>query len=164
MTDKELRKLSRKDLLQLLLEQSRNYAILKEKYAEAQASLQQKEIILSKAGSIAEASLQLSGIFEAAERACKQYTDSIASFDKRQEEIEKNSTREANRIIEEAKMSAEALEKETKAKCEIMLKNAERESQSYWDEVYKKIKTFMEQHNELKKCLSASLNGKDALL
>lgn len=161
MTDNELRKLSRKDLLQLLLEQSKDYAELKEKYKEAQEKLEKREIVLSKAGSIAEASLTLSGIFEAAERACKQYTDSIASFDKRQEDIEKQSVREANRILEDAQKSAEDLEKETKIKCENMLKNAERESQAYWDEVEKKIKSFVEQHDELKKCLLTSLKDND---
>ena len=50
---------------------------LEEKLAQAQKKLDDRAIIIDRAGSIAEASLQLSGIFEAAQRAADQYLENI---------------------------------------------------------------------------------------
>ncbi len=87
MTDKELRKLRRIDLLNILLAQSREIDQLREKLRETEAALQDKTLMIDKAGSIAEASLQLSGIFRAAELACQQYTDNIRLLSERQEAL-----------------------------------------------------------------------------
>lgn len=85
MTDKELRKLSRRDLLQLLLEQSLEIQDLKKRLEEAEAALMDREIKIDLAGSIAEAALQLNGVFEAAEAACQQYLENVELLTKRQE-------------------------------------------------------------------------------
>lgn len=80
MTDKELRKLSRKDLMQILLEQSWEIRALREELAQKDAELADRKIKIENAGSIAEAALQLSGIFEAAEAACKQYKENLCGI------------------------------------------------------------------------------------
>ena len=87
MTDKELKKLRRIDLLNILLAQSREIDLLREKLRETEAALQDKTLMIDKAGSIAEASLQLNGIFRAAELACQQYTDNIRLLNERQEAL-----------------------------------------------------------------------------
>ncbi len=74
MTDKELRKLRRIDLLNILLAQSREIDQLREKLRETEAALQDKTLMIDKAGSIAEASLQ-------------QYTDNIRLLSERQEAL-----------------------------------------------------------------------------
>lgn len=87
LTEKELRRLGRGDLLNLLLEQSRENQRLREQLQAAQDALANKAICIDKAGSIAEASLQLNGVFQAAERACQQYTENIARLSQRQQVI-----------------------------------------------------------------------------
>lgn len=77
MTDKELRKLSRRDLLELLLAQSREQDALKQELAKAKEELAKRQICLEQAGSIAEAALRLNGVFEAAQAAADQYLESI---------------------------------------------------------------------------------------
>ena len=77
MTDKELRKLTRAELLELLLAQSREMDRLNKELEAAQQQLQKREITLAQAGNIAEAALQLSGIFEAAQAAADQYLENI---------------------------------------------------------------------------------------
>lgn len=76
MTDKELRKLSRRDLLELLLAQSREQDALKQELAKAREELAKRQICLEQAGSIAEAALRLNGVFEAAQAAADQYLES----------------------------------------------------------------------------------------
>ena len=77
MTRKELRRLSRAELLEMLIQQEEELNACKEQLARAQAELESRQIKISNAGSIAEAALQLSGIFEAAQRACELYTANI---------------------------------------------------------------------------------------
>lgn len=77
MTTKELQKLSRKQLLELMLEQSRRIDELEQELSQAREQLNQRQIALTEAGSIAEAALRLSGVFEAAQRAADLYLDSV---------------------------------------------------------------------------------------
>ena len=63
MTDKELRKLNRTELLQMLLEQSRETERLRELLEQAEEKLRCREIELQEAGNIAQASLQVNGVF-----------------------------------------------------------------------------------------------------
>lgn len=77
MTDKELKKLSRADLLELLLEESRENERLREKLRVASEKLKDRTILIQNAGSIAEAAMQLNHVFEAAEEAAQQYLDNV---------------------------------------------------------------------------------------
>ena len=69
MTEKELRKLGRAELLELLLEQAREFEALEQRLNAAEAALQSRQLQLETCGSIAEASLKLNGVFEAAQKA-----------------------------------------------------------------------------------------------
>ena len=115
MTDKEMHKLSRRELLQLLLaqvseteelkqsvnEKDSKLAELHENYERLRKRLDQKDakihelqnilheerttrrIELQEAGSIAEASLRLNGIFEVAQKAADQYLENIKMLNDR---------------------------------------------------------------------------------
>ena len=77
MTDKEVRKLSRAELLEMLIDQSAELEACKKKLAAAEADLEDQKIAIDKAGSIAEASLLLNGVFEAAQAAAQQYLENV---------------------------------------------------------------------------------------
>ena len=77
MTDQELRKLSRADLLELLLEQSKENERLREQLRQAEEQLADRKIEIETAGSIAQAALQQNGVFEAAQKAADQYLENI---------------------------------------------------------------------------------------
>lgn len=70
MTEKELKKLSRRELLELLLEVTRENEQLR-------SALDSRTIEIEKSGSLAEAALRLNGLFEATQAACEQYTLNI---------------------------------------------------------------------------------------
>ena len=69
MTGKEMKKLRRDELLQMLIEQTQKGDALEEELALAQAKLEEREIILQKAGTMAEAALRLNAVFQAADEA-----------------------------------------------------------------------------------------------
>ncbi len=77
MTDKELRKMSRAELLELLIEQMEENERLRLKLDKALTLLKDRQIRLQRAGSIAKAALELNKVFEAADAAAKQYVESV---------------------------------------------------------------------------------------
>ena len=77
MTEKELKKLNRKQLLELLLRQTERVEALEQELNETKQKLEDRRITEMEAGSIAEAALKLNKVFEAAEAAAAQYVDNI---------------------------------------------------------------------------------------
>ena len=73
MTDQELRKLKRDELLQIMIAQSKRISVLKKRLDAAEKKLAAKELTMRKAGNIAEASMRLNHIFEAAQASADQY-------------------------------------------------------------------------------------------
>ncbi|MCQ2514913.1 MAG: DNA repair protein [Ruminococcus sp.] len=77
MTDKELRKLSRAELLKLLVAQGRELEQLKTELDDAKQQLANRQIVIENSGSIAEAALKLNEVFEAAQKAADLYVENI---------------------------------------------------------------------------------------
>jgi len=82
MTDKELRRMSRSELLELLVFQMEENEKLKKQLDKANRKLQSRSIMIEESGSIAEAALKLNGVFEAAEAAAQQYLENIRRLEK----------------------------------------------------------------------------------
>ena len=87
MTDKELRRLSRSELLEMLIAQTEENDRLKIRLEQAEAQLRDRRIAIDKAGSIAEAALALNGVFQAAEAAAQQYLENIQRISGQQDAI-----------------------------------------------------------------------------
>lgn len=77
MTEKELRRLSRRELLEMLITRTIENERLTEELQQARKELSDRELIQNRAGSMAEAALQLNGVFEAADRAAREYLENI---------------------------------------------------------------------------------------
>lgn len=132
MTDKELRGLSRKDLMEMLLEQSREVQELRSRLASAEAALADRRIRLEQSGSMAEAALQLNGVFEAADAAAQQYLETLRTAAQRQEtlraQLEKEGRARADALIEAARKKAADMERETRSRCAELLAQARMEA------------------------------------
>ncbi len=79
MDEKELYGLNRKDLLELLLSVSKENERLKRQIEAYKEALEDRTIAIQNSGSIAEAALKLSGIFEAAQEAADRYLENVKS-------------------------------------------------------------------------------------
>ena len=118
MTDNELRKLSRTELLEMLLELSNENEELKKKLSLAEEKLSEREIDIAACGSLAEASLALNGVFKAADAACEQMKDNMRA---RLLEIESRKLKHqiaAETIIAQAKYRAREIIDDAKRKAE----------------------------------------------
>lgn len=72
-----LKKLSRQDLLEMLIEEEKHIDRLEKELAEAREALKDRQIQIQSSGSIAEAALKLNEVFEAAQAAADQYLENI---------------------------------------------------------------------------------------
>ena len=109
MTDQELRRLSRADLIDIIytLQQQKEQA--EQQLAQAQAQLQDRQLRLANAGSIAEAALSLNGVFDAAQ-AADQYLQAVrtsaAETQAQKEQILVDAERQAKEIVDTAERQA----------------------------------------------------------
>lgn len=77
MTEKELKHLSRSELLEMLISQGKKVDRLKANIDSLNAKLEERELKIERAGSIAEAALNVNGIYEAAQSAADQYLSNV---------------------------------------------------------------------------------------
>ena len=122
MTDKELKRLSRSELLELLLLQTREVERLNKQVQSLQKQLEERQIKLDDAGNIAQASLQLSGVFEAAQKAADQYLENIAAMEYKSREV------------------CQTMEAQTKEKCNAFIQKAQQEAASFWQTIREEIR------------------------
>ena len=80
MTDKELKKLNRLELLEILVKQQERIEELEGQLASANERLEDRQIIIMEAGSLAEASLELTKIFSAAQEAADLYLENYKNM------------------------------------------------------------------------------------
>lgn len=77
MADKELRKLKRSELVDIIYQMKKNEQKLQEENAELKRRLGDREIKMENVGSLAEAALALSDVFKAADEAVALYVEEI---------------------------------------------------------------------------------------
>lgn len=77
MKDKKMRKLSRAELLELLISQTEENERLRKELDEANRQLRRRDIAVQKSGTLAEAAVRINGVFEAADAAAKLYLENI---------------------------------------------------------------------------------------
>ena len=135
MTNKELRRLSRAELIDILFELQTQNENLTAENRELAAQLESRQLQITEAGSIAEASLQLNGVFQAAQDACAQYIENIEQLSTRQEQV------------------CAQMQRETQVKCDRMIAEARSQSQAYWDDVSRKVQELTSSYAELRTIL-----------
>lgn len=77
MNTETLKRASRQRLLELLLDVTRENDRLKEENRKLQEQLESRKLVCEQSGTLAEAALKLSGIFEAADEAVRIYQASL---------------------------------------------------------------------------------------
>lgn len=113
MTEKDLKKLNRYQLLEMLVIQTERADELQKRLQEAQEKLDARDVQMTVVGSIAEASLHLGGVFEAAQNAADIYMDAVKA---RAAQIEADATRRAEEILSEAERKAKRILEDARAR------------------------------------------------
>ena len=162
MTTKELRKLHRAELLQLLLDQVQENEQLKSQVNALMTQLNQQRITCEKVGSIAEAALAMSGIFQNADQVAQKYIQEVEALTAHQKqelrEQAEQAREEADKLVADAKMAATAIRDEADA----YLANAKAEVDDYWKKVNSQVQVLLEGQDMLKSIVLSA--GKNSVL
>lgn len=137
MDAKQLRKLSRIQLLEMLIQKSREAEQLR---AELEAAKQQLGT-MADAGALAEAAKKLSALME---------NGSVPSVGTASEPDQA----EAARILANARAEAAQLLARTREECDEMVEKAKRDSQRWWAETSKKMDAFYRERTGLREMLA----------
>lgn len=125
MTEQELRKLKRADLIELLISQIRENDYLTKQNAKLSQMLEEREIKIDEAGSIAEAAIAINNVFADAQAAADQYLENMHALNRQQEDAMLRREKESRRICEsqiaEAREYCKKLEDDTKMLCDKMV-------------------------------------------
>lgn len=165
MTEKELRWAKRSVLRDIIDEQSSLISSLKEEnewlqknLTDAKAQLEDRTIRLSKAGSIADASLEINQMFSTAQNTANLYLENIKTRKEEQEalcqKLETESREKADKLMADTKEAADLLMNDAKKRSEEMIRSAREESQAYWDNLRAKLDAFYEAHQGLREMLN----------
>ena len=96
MVSKELKRLSRRELVDIIYQLKKNEQELQDQIASLQESLQERRIRMSVAGSIAEAATDITNIFAAAQRTADLYLQEISC-------MKQDAQLECSKMLEDAK-------------------------------------------------------------
>lgn len=106
MTEKELKRLNRYQLLELLIMQTTRADQLQAELEEARKELESREIEMENIGSIAEASVQVGGLLEAAQNTADIYLKAVK---KRIVTMKQEAEAEAEAILVNARQEAQQI-------------------------------------------------------
>ena len=135
MKQPDLRSLSRAELLEILIQQGEEMERLRSENEAYRQQLEDRTLKLQEAGSIAEAALKVSGIFEAAQESAEQYLQNIQAMSLEQETC----TRKAQELLAETEARCAAMKAQVEAQRDQMIEKAKAESMDYWVKVSKKL-------------------------
>ena len=102
MTDKEFKRLSRAQLIEIIYQLQLQIDKLNEEKQALENELEDKRLRLQSVGNIAEAALEINDCFRSAQNAAEQYLNEIKA-------IREETDTERQRILKEAKAEAEAI-------------------------------------------------------
>ena len=102
MTDKEFKRLSRAQLIEIIYQLQLQIDKLNEEKQALASELEDKRFRLRNVGNIAEAALEINDCFRSAQNAAEQYLNEIKA-------IREETDTERQRILKEAKAEAEAI-------------------------------------------------------
>ena len=138
MTDKELRRLSRSELLEMLIAQTEENDRLKIRLEQAEAQLRDRRIAIDKAGSLAEAALSLNGVFQAAEAAAQQYLENIQRISGQQDTICRSMKEKTEKETAQIRQEAQAYSQKVHA-----------EADAYWKQIVAKAAKLLSDQEAL---------------
>ena len=109
MNKNNLKRLGRKELLEMLLEISKENERLRKQNSQLEKQLQDRALAIEESGSMAEAALRLNEVFEAAQEACDQY---LYNALQRCRKMEEETKEQCKQMLGEKKQQAELYEEE----------------------------------------------------
>lgn len=151
MNSKELRKMSKGELVDRILELDVVIEKLQVRVEELQVELDNREVRIEEAGNLAEAALQVNGVVEAAQKAADQYLTNVKSLNEK-------TTAKCHQLEADTKKRCDDMELATKQKCESMERETESKINARWSEFTQKVDRYLEARGDLTEILKFTID------
>lgn len=138
--NKELKKLSRRELVDIIYQLKKNEQDLQQEIESLKAEIEDKRIKVSTAGSIAEASASITDLFSTAQNTADLYLQEI-------EHIKRKTDKECARRLEEVNQKIDSILDEAQQKYDN-LKLCYQNDYNKWQQLQQQIKLLAEQKRE----------------
>lgn len=113
MTDKEFKRLSRSQLVDIIYQFQLKVEELTQENQNLSAALEDKRLRITRAGNIAEAALEVNNVMQSAQNAAQQYLDEIrtlySEIDEECQSIRSKAVAEAEALVQQAKIEADEI-------------------------------------------------------
>lgn len=133
MKTKDLKKLTRTELLEMLLHQVEENEELRRQVDELQAELDSRALVMQQSGSMAEAALKLNGVFDQAQQAADDYLRNLQLANAEPEAY-------SRKIRQEALDEADAIIAEARSRSDRILAEAD----EYWLHMRQRVQDLLE--------------------
>lgn len=153
MTDKEFKRLSRSQLIEIIYQFQIKVEELNQENQKLNEALEDKRLRITRAGNIAEAALGVNQVMEAAQNAAQQYLEEIqalySEIDNECQNIRMKANAEAEAVIRRAKADAAEIIRQAQTEASAVIGQARTEADAI---VYQKKQKISEE-TELEKIL-----------
>ena len=130
MTDKEFKRLSRAQLIEIIYQLQLQIDKLSEQTQKLESELADKRLRLSNAGNIADAALEINNCFRSAQNAAEQYLNEIKA------------------IREETEAQRQRILAEAQAEAEVIIADAKNTQGDYDSAIEAILKEFKQSHSD----------------
>jgi multidrug efflux pump subunit AcrA (membrane-fusion protein) len=134
MVSKELKKMSRRELMDIIYQMKKNERQMQKEIASLQEALQDKRLRLSVAGSVAEAAASITNVFSAAQMTADLYLQEISCMKEETEKECEAKIEDANRTVAKIMSDGEKKFAELKLRYQAEYKK--------WQQLNAAVKTF----------------------
>lgn len=134
MVSKELKKMSRRELMDIIYQMKKNERQMQKEIASLQEALQDKRLRLSVAGSVAEAAASITNVFSAAQMTADLYLQEISCMKEETEKECEAKIEDANRTVAKIMSDGEKKFAELKLRYQAEYKK--------WQQLHAAVKTF----------------------
>lgn len=138
--------LSKNEMVMVMHDQEQEIERLKAKVSELQATIDNYEIKVEEAGTLAEASAQINNLFEAAQATVETYIENMKKRAEKSEEILADVQKQADGIISEAEAVAQK-----------RLAAADAEIDEKWAVIESRLLVLYESHKGLKELVESGI-------
>lgn len=117
MTNRELRFLTRTNLVEIIYELQQSEAQLQSENDDLKRQLEDRRVSMAKAGTLAEVSALINGVFESTQMTADQYLLEIERNYKQSEEVLLMAKRKADELVKNAERECAELKRNTRNEC-----------------------------------------------
>ena len=139
MTDKEFKRLSRSQLIDIIYQFQIKVEELTKENQKLSEALEDKRFRIAQAGNIAEAALEVNKVMESAQSAARQYLDEIQAMyseaDEQCQNIREKANAEASALMDQAQTEADRILRQAQTEAASILRQAQTEAEIIADDM-----------------------------